>query len=406
MTEARDKKKVVIGVTGSIAAYKSAELARLLISRGYAVRTILSPSAQKFITPMTFQAITGEAVVTDFWDTSDVSDIEHVELADWADVVVIAPATANAIAKIAHGVADSPLYATILATKAPVLVAPAMNVNMLEKAVTQDNIELLRKRGFYFTDPEEGELACGWHGAGRLAEPTHIFLDIERALSAGDYRGKRVLVTTGPTRESLDPVRFISNRSSGKMGVALAREAYRRGAEVTVIHGPMRAEVPCVGTRIPVTTAEEMYQAAIARAFESINPPDIVIMASAVADYRSDSVADEKIKKHSETLNIKLVKNRDILSELGKSRGENNRPMLVGFAVETGQELQELIDQARSKLETKNADMIVGNFAEEAFDLDTNRVWIIDKTGRQEEVATTYKTRVANKILDAILRIY
>lgn len=399
-----EKRHVVLGITGSIASYKSAEIARILVSRGYEVRVMMTDSAQKFITPTTLQSVTGKPVVTDFWETQDVQSIEHIEISDWADVLVIAPATADVIAKLAVGISDTPLLAAALATRAPILVAPAMNVNMLEHTATQANIETLKKRGVLFVDPEEGALACGWNGAGRLADPWEIFYHIRRALSNHDYKGKRVLISTGPTREYIDPVRFISNRSSGKMGTALAREAFCRGADVTLVHGPVKVDTPDVVRCVPVTTAVEMEEAMLKLAFSEENPFDIVIMAAAVADFRPKEAVDEKIKRSSKTPSIAVTPNPDILAAMGARRKGENKPTLVGFAVETG-ELEDLISELRSKLQSKGTDLMVGNFAHDAFDLDTNRVWLIDKFGKQEEISTTFKGRVANRILDAILKL-
>ncbi|MCL4148939.1 UNVERIFIED_CONTAM: hypothetical protein GTU68_022565, partial [Idotea baltica] len=234
MVDSAEKRKVLLGVTGSIAAYKAAELARLYVQRGNTVKVVMTNSATEFISPLTFQAITNNPVSTDFWDTPEVSGIEHIELADWADTIVIAPATADVIAKLANGFADTPLLASVLASKAPILLAPAMNVNMYENLATQNNIELLKARGVSFIDPEEGSLACGWNGTGRLADPWDIFYETRQLLSTNDLQDKQIVITAGPTREAIDPVRFISNRSSGKMGVELAREAKRRGAKVTL----------------------------------------------------------------------------------------------------------------------------------------------------------------------------
>lgn len=400
-----EKRKVLLGVTGSIAAYKAVELARLLISWGHEVRVVMSESAQEFIAPLTFEAVTGQSVVTGFWE-GDGSEIEHIALADWADVVVIAPATADTIAKLAYGFADSPLTAICLATRAPLLVAPAMNVNMLEHPQTQANIQVLKGRRVQFVDPEEGALACGWQGSGRLADPMEIFYHTRRALSRNDLAGKQVLIVTGPTREPIDPVRYISNRSSGKMGVTLAREAFRRGAEVTMIHGPIRHNTPAAVRRIEVRTALDMRDAVMARAFPSDGSaaPDVVIMAAAVADFRPAEVSKLKVKKSKMPKSVQLAQNPDILLELGEARQDAVSPLLVGFAVETG-ELEELLSEARSKLERKKIDMIIGNFAEEALELDTNRVWILDRSGKQEEIATTYKSRISNKILDRILKL-
>ncbi len=404
MSDLSERRKVLLCITGSIAAYKSAELARLLISRGYELRVIMTQSAQQFITATTFQAITGQVAVTDFWDNSETTNIGHIHLADWADVMVIAPASADSIAKIAMGFADTPLLATALATKAPILIAPAMNVNMLEHEKTKQNIQILRDRGVQFVDPEEGELACGWNGSGRMADPWEIFHYIRRALSGQDYAQKRILITTGPTREPIDPVRFLSNRSSGKMGEAMAREAFRRGADVTLVHGPVHIKVPAAIRRIPITTALDMHAAVMQHCFEEKVSPDIVIMVAAVADYRPKDVSEQKIKKATKLTKIDLVPNPDILAELGKRRADERRPILVGFATETG-ELDDLLAEVRNKLLTKRTDLMVGNFAQEAFDLDTNRVWLVDRTGRQEEVSTTFKSRISNKILDAILRL-
>ncbi|NMC63953.1 MAG: bifunctional phosphopantothenoylcysteine decarboxylase/phosphopantothenate--cysteine ligase CoaBC [SAR324 cluster bacterium] len=402
MNEKAERRKIALGITGSIAAYKSAELARIYISRGYEVKVVMTDSAKKFITPLLMQSITGNTVYDSFWDDGD--NIEHIEIADWADVLVIAPATADFLAKLNYGFADTPLLATALATKSPILIAPAMNVNMYEHPKTQEHMVELKKKGVHFVDAEEGSLACGWIGAGRLADPWEIFYHTRRALSIKDFAGKKILVTTGPTREALDPVRFISNRSSGKMGVSIVREAFCRGAEVTLIHGPCEINVPKPVTRIAVETAQEMYEAVMKETFDSPNKPDIVIMAAAVADFKPSSVAEKKIKKGETVANLTLAKNPDILSAVGEKRGSSNTPLLVGFAVETG-ELEDLLLEIRRKLQTKKADMIVGNFAQDAFDLDTNRVWLIDRHGRQEEVATNFKSRVADKILNTITRL-
>ena len=403
--DSSEKRRVLLGVTGSIAAYKAAELARLFVSWGYEVRVIMSEAAQHFITTTTMEVITGQPVATDFWDDSETCGVGHIQLADWADVMVIAPATADTIAKMTIGCADSPLLAVALATKAPILVAPAMNVNMLEHPATQENMEILRERGVSFVDPEEGELACGWKGGGRLAHPWEIFYEVRRKLSVSDFAGRRVLITTGPTREYLDPVRFISNRSSGKMGVALAREAFRRGANVHLIHGQVPVRVPRPVRRTEAVSAIDMHREVMQAAFAETAAPDIVIMSAAVADYRPEKLSDEKLKKTAMGKTLGLTQNPDILADLGKRREEAGKgPVLVGFAVETG-ELEDLLAEARRKLSDKKADLIVGNFAQEAFDLDTNRAWLVDRHGKQEEIATSYKSRVANKILDAVIKL-
>lgn len=405
MADGTTKRKVLLGVTGSIAAYKSAELARLLIKRGQNVRVMMTPSAQKFITPITMRSITENPVTTDFWEEPGTYDIGHITLADWADVVLIAPATADFLARMVAGFADTPLHATVLATKAPILIAPAMNTNMYNNVKTQENIEILKSRGVQFVEPEVGELACGWSGVGRMANPWEIFHHTLRTLSEQDYAGRKMLISTGPTREPIDPVRSITSRSSGKMGVALAREAWRRGAEVTLVHGPVPVKVPAEIRCIGVETAIQMRDAVMAEAFPEDRPaPDTIIMAAAVADFRPEKVADHKIKKTDVKPAVKLVQNPDILSELGEKRGDNRRPLLVGFAVETG-ELDDLFNEISEKMQRKKADMIIGNFAEDAFDLDTNRVWMIDRNGKREEVATTFKSRVASKIFNKLIKL-
>lgn len=404
MTEKTEKRRIVLGVTGSIAAYKAAELSRLFVTRGYEVKVILTQSAQQFITATTMQAVSGNPVSTDFWDSTESNGIGHIQLADWADALVIAPATADFIAKLAYGFADSPLLAVALATKAPLLIAPAMNVNMYTNPRTQENLASLRAQGVNIVDPEEGALACGWNGTGRLAAPEEIFSHTRKILSPQDLAGKKVLITTGPTREALDPVRFLSNRSSGKMGVALACEAFRRGAEVHLIHGPVPVQVPAPVSCQAVVSAEEMHAAVMAAVKTPGKVPDVVIMAAAVADFKAKEVQSQKIKKANNVLSLELTHNPDILSAVGALKGKSRKPVLVGFAVETG-ELDALLGEARGKLERKNADLIVGNFAHEAFDLDTNRVWLVDRLGRQEEVATSQKSRVANAVLDAIVSL-
>jgi phosphopantothenoylcysteine decarboxylase/phosphopantothenate--cysteine ligase len=402
---AAEKRNVLLGVTGSIAAYKAVEFARLLVSRGYEVRVVMSQSATKFVTPLTFQSVTGKAVITDMWESSAPENIEHIEVADWADVFVVAPATANMIAKIRYGHADSALLATALATKAPMLIAPAMNVNMYEHPATVENIQALKDRGVYFVDPEEGALACGWNGAGRLADLWDIFYHTRKILTVNDFLGKRVLVTTGPTREPIDPVRFISNRSSGKMGLAIAREAFCRGAEVTVVHGPVNElDLPTVVERVNVLTAQEMKDAVLQRAFRTENPYDFVIMVAAVSDFKPTVTAEHKIKKSEAKNSIPLEQNPDILAALGSARAGKTKPTLIGFAVETG-EHDALLEELRRKLSDKSIDLICGNIAQDAFDLDTNRVWLVHKNGKQEEISSTFKWRVANKVLDAALKI-
>lgn len=399
------KRKVLLGVTGSVAVYKAAELARIYVTRGYTVRVAMTPSAAEFVSPLTFESITGSSVIVDYWDGSDPGSISHIEAADWADMLVIAPATAETISKLSRGAADTPLHGIALATRAPILIAPAMNTNMLENPITQENIKTLKDHGMTFVDPVEGDLACGWNGSGRLADPWDIFYHSLRAMSQQDFAGRRILLTTGPTREAIDPVRFISNRSSGKMGVSIAREAFRRGAEVTLVHGPVTVSVPSTVKTVPVTSAVEMQERVLEYGFsDGDDAPDIIIMAAAVADFRPEKVSEQKIKKLKDVPSISLVDNPDILSGLGKQRGKEVRPVLVGFAVETG-EVEDMLEELAEKLQRKKVDMIVGNMAQDAFDKETNRVWILDKHGKTQEVATTFKSRVANKILDSVAKL-
>lgn len=408
MPNSEVKKNVLLAVTGSIAAYKSVELARLFITRGYKVRCILTKSAQQFVTELSLETITGHRVMTDLWAEKNTSEIEHIDFADWADIMLIAPATADVIAKVNMGFADSALLATALATRAPMLIAPAMNVNMYEHPKTKENIEALKQRGVFFVEPEEGDLACGWKGAGRLAGHETIFNKARKLLTVAGMADKRVLISTGPTQEALDPVRFLSNRSTGKMGVALANEAYYRGADVTLVHGPVSdhvlARLSSEIRRIPVTSADEMKNIMLDLTYkDTFSFPHYVIMAAAVSDYRVKNIAAKKIKKDKSEGIIELTMNEDILKLLGEKKGSNDHPYLVGFAVETG-EIDELISEVNKKLKNKNVDLMVGNFAEDAFGLDTNRVWIIDKQGRRDEIATSDKSFIAGRIIDAILR--
>lgn len=403
MNDSMAKKRVVLGVTGSVAAYKSAELARLLISRGYEVRTVLTRSGAEFVSATTFEAITNSPVMTDFWRQEGRDGIEHISWADWADVVVVAPATADLLAKMANGQADSPLLALLLATKSPIVVAPAMNVNMYQHPATQANLKVLKERCVQIVEPEDGALACGWEGVGRLASTWEIFYNLERALSGGDLYGQKVLVVTGPTREALDPVRYLSNRSSGKMGVCLAREAFRRGATVTVVHGPIACKVAAGIKRIPVTTALEM-QSAIDQVRSEQGDFDIIVMAAAVSDFRPSDPVLSKIKRQQAPKSIAVTANPDILTGLSEQRGKAKLPRLIGFAVETG-EVEDLLQAIRHKLDSKGIDLVVGNLAEDSLDKSTNRVWLLDRGGRVEEVATTYKSRVAVRIFDRIVKL-
>jgi phosphopantothenoylcysteine decarboxylase/phosphopantothenate--cysteine ligase len=392
--------RIVLGVTGSIAAYKAAEIARYFMKRRCVVRVVITDSAEKFISPLTFESITQQPVLRTFWEETQPGAIGHIALADWADAVVVAPASADFIAKAAYGFAESPLLAVLLATKAPVIMAPAMNVHMYEHPQTQENITNLAARGVTFVEPDSGDLACGWKGRGRLAEASEVYFETRRALGPKDLLGQRVVISTGPTREAMDPVRFISNRSSGKMGIALAKEAYRRGAQVTLIHGPLSASprLPRLMSKVPVTTAAQMRDAVLSQVSTS---PDIVIMAAAVADYRPAIPATGKIKKSTNPSSIELAANPDILREVGERKGNSPRPFLVGFAVETGTP-EELVGEVTRKLERKNADLMVGNLAQDSFDKDTNKVCVVRRSGEHVSLDTAAKSVIARRIFDAI----
>ena len=388
-----NNKTIVLGITGGIAAYKAADLASKLTQAGAKVEVVMTDAATKFITPLTLRNITRRPVVTDMFELSSEYSVEHVALAEAADVVVIAPATANTIARLAAGIADNILGTIVLATEAPVILAPAMNDNMYRNSVTQKNAAKLKARGFTFIEPEYGRLASGKMGKGRLPETGKIIEVIERVLGQKqDLNGKRIVVTAGGTREPIDPVRHIGNRSSGKMGYALAEAARDRGALVTLITAPASLDEPAGMEVIKVKTAAEMKKA-VTRA---VKKADALLMAAAVADYQPEIIAKSKIKKESaQNLTLKLVKTPDILSEV---KGDFIR---VGFAAES----ENLVANAKKKLETKHLDLIVANDitrADSGFDADTNRVTIIDKKGKPEELPLMSKREVAEKILDRV----
>jgi phosphopantothenoylcysteine decarboxylase/phosphopantothenate--cysteine ligase len=391
-------KTIVVGLSGGIACYKAAELVRLLSRAGAGVRVIMTQGAQRFITPLTMQALSGHPVGTDTFDLTQESEIGHIRLADDADAVIIAPATANVIAKLAAGIADDLLTTVLLATRAPVLVAPAMNVHMYENPIVQANVARLRAARMRVIEPGEGFLACGYEGPGRLAEPEVLAAEVGRAVTAADLEGETVLVTAGPNREPLDPVRFISNRSSGKMGFALAAEAWRRGAEVVLVAGPTTLPTPHGVRRIEVTTAAEMRQAVLSE-WEGCA---VLLMAAAVADYRPACPAPEKLKKKEHgPLVIELESTVDILKEVGPSKG--NR-FLVGFAAET----TNVLSNAARKLEEKNLDLMIANDVaapQTGFEVDTNAVTMIDPGGTPEVVPLMSKDKVACRILDRVVAL-
>lgn len=397
-------KRVVLGVSGGIAAYKSAEVARRLQDRGFSVRAVMTASAQKFVAPLTFAALTGERVITDLFASDSgaatlSSAIDHIGVAQEADLLLVAPATADILAKFAHGIADDFLTTMHLAYAGPVLVAPAMNSNMWAHPATAENITTLRARGVHIVEPGAGELACGMVGPGRLAEPECIVDAAERILNvpalSQDLAGKRVLITAGPTREPIDPVRYISNRSSGKMGFALAEEARDRGASVTIVCGPVTATPPAGCKIVPVETAQQMYD----RVMENLDAAEIVVMAAAVADYRPAAPAAKKIKKDQAAPAVELEPTQDILKAVGASKGSR---ILVGFAAET----EDLQANAERKLRGKNCDLLVANLVGDgrAFDTEDNQGLILSASGDVVEVSRMSKRRMAGRIFDAVLR--
>jgi phosphopantothenoylcysteine decarboxylase/phosphopantothenate--cysteine ligase len=395
---------IALGVTGGIGAYKAVEVARGLQNRGHDVVAIMTRSATQFVGPVTFEAITRRQVIADQFASGLNADIEHIAIASSIDLLLVAPATANVIGKFANGIADDFLTTLYMATRAPVLVAPAMNTQMFEHPAVRANLGALAARGVRFVEPGEGYLACGWIGKGRLAEPDEIVRAAEAVLRPdGALTGKRVLVTAGPTYEDFDPVRYIGNRSSGRMGFAVAGEAARRGAEVTLIAGPATAPEPEVQEIVRVRSAEEMHKAVMARADQA----DIVVMAAAVADYTPVAREARKITKGTdehETLTLTLRRTRDILAELGERRlAAGGGPIIVGFAAET----EDVVRRAIAKREKKHVDLIVANDvsrADAGFDVDTNAVTIVGAAGA-DTLPLQSKTRVAQEILDRVEKL-
>jgi len=393
---------VGLGVTGGIGAYKAVEVVRLLQKAGHEVRVVMTTSARRFVGPLTFEAITKHPVITSQFAPGMNADIEHVSLAASLDLFIVAPATANSIAKLANGLADDFLSSMYLVTRAPVLIAPAMNTNMWEHASVRANVASLRERGAHFVEPGEGELACGWVGKGRLAEPDQIVAAAERLLrptTASSLNGRRVLVTAGPTLEDLDPVRFVGNRSSGRMGFALAAAARLRGANVVLIAGPTAVPPPAAMEVVRVRSAREMHAAVMAHAASA----DVVLMAAAVADYApATGAAEQKIEKSSghDGLTIRLERTLDILADLGARRGGAHRPVLVGFAAQTGDPAA----AARRKLEAKHVDLIVANDVTApgaGFDVDTNQVTLVSHDGAVP-LPLMSKADVAALVLDRV----
>jgi len=392
---------VALGVTGGIGAYKAVEVVRGLQKRGHEVVAVMTHSAAKFVGPVTFEAITRRRVIVDQFEAGANADIEHIALASTIDLLLVAPATANVIGKFANGIADDFLSTLYTATRAPVLLAPAMNTNMFAHEAVAKNLDTLASRGVRFVEPGEGYLACGWIGKGRLAEPDEIVAAAEAILRpAGPLRGKRILITAGPTYEDFDPVRYVGNRSSGRMGYAIAAEAARRGAHVTLVTGPTSLEAPPVAEVVRTRSAADMLEAVRAHAKNA----DVVVMAAAVADYTPAERAAQKVSKDADTITLTLKRTTDILKELGQQRLKSGSgPILVGFAAET----EDVVNRARAKREAKHADLIVANDvsrADAGFDVDTNAVTIVSADGG-ETLPLQSKSRVAMAILDRVEKL-
>jgi len=393
-------KKILLCVTGGIAVYKGAALTSKLTQAGAEVKVILSDSAAKFVTPLTFQALSRSEVYTDTFDEKNPENIAHIHLADWADLIIIAPATANIIGKLANGIADNMISTTLLAATAPVWVAPAMNVHMYQHPAVKKNMETLRSFGYEFIEPGEGYLACGYTGKGRLEEPETIAELAGQffANMGGDLSGQTVLITAGPTREKIDPVRFLTNHSTGKMGYAIAGEAVKMGARVILVSGPVNLDPPAGTELIKVESAEEMYQAALAHFDEA----DVMIGTAAVADYRPKYIYEEKMKKKEGDQALELERTKDILFELGQRK---TGQVIVGFAAETN----DVEIHAKGKLARKNADMIVANNVKQegaGFGADTNIVTIYKKDGTSVELPLMSKSDVARKILAEVIHCF
>ena len=391
-------KTVLLGVTGGIAAYKAAALASTLVKQHAAVEVVMTRNATQFITPLTFEQLTGRKVMVDTFDRNFVHQVEHISLAQRTDLVIIAPATANVCAKLAHGLADDMLTTTVLACRCPKLIAPAMNTNMYENPVTQDNLDTLRRYGWEVITPASGRLACGAVGPGKLPEPEELLQYILRQLAfPHDLEGKKVLISAGPTQEALDPVRYLTNHSTGKMGYALARMAMLRGAEVTLVSGPVSIAPPPFIRLVPVVSAKDMFEAITANAPES----DYIFMAAAVADYTPAQYADDKIKKHDADMQIPLKRTQDILGHLGAHCTDGQ--IICGFSMET----RDMLENSREKLQKKNVDMICANNLKvpgAGFGVDTNVITMITRDNITELPLLT-KDETANAILDKAVNL-
>ena len=391
-------KTVLLGVTGGIAAYKAAALVSALVKQHAAVEVVMTQHATEFITPLTFEQLTGRKVMVDTFDRNFVHQVEHISLAQRTDLVLIAPATANICAKLAHGLADDMLTTTVLACRCPKLIAPAMNTNMYENPVTQDNLDTLRRYGWEVISPASGRLACGAVGPGKLPEPEDLLQYVLRQLALPhDLSGKRILISAGPTQEALDPVRYLTNHSTGKMGYALARMAMLRGAEVTLVSGPVSIAPPPFIRLIPIVSARDMFEAITTNAADS----DYIFMAAAVADYTPAQYADDKIKKHDADMQIPLKRTQDILGHLGAHRTDGQ--IICGFSMET----RDMLENSRAKLQKKKVDMICANNLKvpgAGFGVDTNVITMITKDEITQLPLLT-KEETANAILDKAIRL-
>jgi phosphopantothenoylcysteine decarboxylase/phosphopantothenate--cysteine ligase len=396
-----DPRRILLAISGGIAAYKAPEMVRALRRAGHEVRCAMTPEAERFVSALSLQAVSGETVRRDLFDAGEEGEIDHIGLADWADLILVAPATANLLAKMAHGLADDLVTAVLLATRAPVLVAPAMNVNMWSHPATQANLATLRDRGIAVVGPDAGELACGWEGLGRMSDPTLIAEAVAAELVAPSLAGSTVLVTAGGTAEPIDAVRSITNRSSGKMGFAIAREAVRRGADVVLVAGVTNLETPLGVRRIDVQSALEMRDAVLAEVGKSA----IVIKAAAVADFRPAEASDRKIKKETfesgEGMTLELVQNPDILEEICRDKGNRT---IIGFAAES----HDVVAAAQRKLARKGCDLIVANDIsrpDAGFEVDENAVLFVWPNGEVEELPLLPKPGVASQLFDRIEKL-
>ena len=395
--QALSNKKILLGVTGGIAAYKAAELLRQLIKAGAEVRVVMTPSAQEFVQPLTYQALSGHRVYIDLFDAEAESAMDHIELARWCDLLLVAPASANFLGKLNAGYADNLLLTLCLASKQPVAVAPAMNQQMFANAATRDNIDQLNARKVLVWGPADGEQACGDVGPGRMLEPEQLVNNVALHFMPGQLDGVELLLTAGPTREAIDPVRYISNRSSGKMGYALAEAALKEGASVTLVSGPVALPAPQGATLVAVESAQQMYDAVMQQALQS----DIFIACAAVTDYRVDQAAEHKIKKTAGEMSLQLVQNADILAAVSALE---KRPFCVGFAAETRQ----LEKYALGKLKQKNLDMIAANQvgdSDSGFETDFNQLEVFWPEGRQS-IERASKTEIAKQLIDLIVERY